>query len=141
MARGDFRYQPRFIFWSTIVWFILIGAGLGWIVSPGQIDTSLDILPGSLIGLGVAGWLSRRRGLPLVSANAEPYEHPALGLYAGLTAVITLRLLDASWTYSLLVGSIMTVLMVGAIIALRRWRLRNDGPEQHHPTSTLTGWR
>ncbi len=141
MARGDFRYTPRFIFWSTIVLFMLIGAGLGWIVSPDQIDATVGILPGGLIGLGVAAWLSKRHGLPQAPTEAEPYEHPVLGLYSGLVAVITLRLLDASWTYSLLTGLTITVLMVGAMVALGRWRKRNDGPNRRRLTSTLTGWR
>lgn len=141
MAKGDFRYRPRYVFWSTIVIFVLAGVGLGWILSRDQIDDTLNILPGSLFGLAVAGWLSYRQGLYRFPDTAEPYEHPVLGLYSGLAATIMLLLLDESWGYALLVGVAVGIALAVAAVAFRRWRTRKDDPNRHRPVPTVTGWR
>lgn len=141
MVRGDFRFRPRYIFWSSIIAFVIRGAVLGWFVSRDHIKYMLDSLPSGLAGLTVAVWLNRRGGLTNAGNNAESYEHPILGLYFGLPAIITLILLDESWTYALLAGLVSGLILTVATVAFRRWRTRNDSPNRRRPIPTLTGWR
>ena len=141
MARGDFRYTPRYQFWATIVAMIICGVAIAWFLGHNQIDETISLLPGSLIALAVVIWLNRSGGFSQPPHHVEPYDHPILGLYAGLAAAFTLLLLDESLLYALIVAVIFGTILSIATVGWRRWRTRNDPPTQHRPVPTLTGWR
>lgn len=141
MARGDFRYRPRYLFWSAIVTAIIFGAVEAWFIDrrPGA-----SMIAGTIIASTVAVALSWRYGQSALFTGEKvvrPYDHPILALYSGLVAMIGSLVLGNSTWFAFTTALIAGVLMAGWLILYRRLTRRNYPPSDSEMTPTITGWR
>ena len=140
MARRDIRYTPTYQFWLGIGLSVVIGAVAGWCIDHGwDAGLAARAVLSSLIGVTIAIGVARRRragSLPHVTG----YEHPILGLYAGLAALLTASTLGVGPLTSLTGAAITGVVVAGLFILARRWTVRRHEPVPG-TTPTITGWR
>lgn len=141
MARGDFRDTPRYQFWATIIVSILFGIVLVWMLKENGLFVTTSRLVITFAGIAVISWFFRRTDLIQAPTGVEPYEHPILGLYAGLAAAVTLLFLDEPLVSAVLWGVTLGVVFALIFAASRRWRTRNDTDDRQRPIPTVTGWR
>ncbi len=141
MASGDIRFTPRYQFWATTILMAIAGAGLGWMFGVNGIGATLARLAYFSPIIAGISWFFRRTDYVQARKGVEPYEHPILGLYAGLAATVTMLISDESLGLAAITGAILGAIMAIVFIASRRWRTRNDPPGRQRPVPTISGWR
>lgn len=141
MARGDFRYTPRYQFWATIVVAILWGVFIGWMIyAHGVLGGVAHIAFWMAVGIAMS-WLSRRLYGNQLRSDIQSYEHSVVGLYSGIAAAVTLVFRGQTPTFALVAGILVSAITVMAVLLAIRWY------DARHPRfpgwrpSTITGWR
>lgn len=140
MAARDIRFTPTYQFWAAIVLATGFGIAVGLLVNHGwDLGLLARVAINAAVSTGIVLFFLRRRQ-PRVPLSVTGYEHPILGLYAGVATLITTLLLGSSVERAV-VGAVLTGAVVAtAFVLARRWTVRHR-PLGPGTTPTVTGWR